>query len=306
MNGTGSAGGLGAVRRIVSAAAIGAVVWVGVACSTAGGGGGASDGAAVASGKAPLVLTYVASSGVLVGSGETKVLIDALFDKPNPEYRAPSAEVIEAMTAGMAPFDGVDVALVTHNHPDHFDPGVAARFLERQRKAVLVAPSDAVAELRKTAADWASLDRRVVSLDLAVGARDDRRVGGIALAAMRTLHSGDRESPMNLMYVLELGGWRVFHEGDSAGKVADFERFGLGGAPIDLALVHFWFPLQPTTASFLQETLKPAHIALTHLPIRLEGDAPGKIDMVRKNYADIFLLLPGIPAKTWPVESRGR
>lgn len=297
----GSGGALGTVRRRL---AVAVVAVAGLACATAG--GTAPSPGAPAAGKAPLELRYVANAGALVGAGETKVLIDALFDKPNPEYRAPSAEVIEAMTAGTAPFDGVDVALVTHNHPDHFDAGVAARFLERQRKAVLVAPSDAVAELRKAAADWARVEKRVVSLDLAVRARESRTLGGVSVEAMRTLHSGDRESPMNLMYVLELGGWRVFHEGDSAGKVADFERFGLGGAPIDLALVHFWFPLEPNCAQFLQETLKPAHIALTHLPIRLEGDAPGKIDMVRKYYADVFLLTPGIPAKTWPVESRGR
>jgi hypothetical protein len=47
----------------------------------------------------------------------------------------------------------------------------------------------------------------------------------------------------------------------------------------------------------LQEVLKPDHIGLTHLGIRLEGDAPGKIDMVRKYYKDIFLLLPGMPPK---------
>lgn len=305
MNGTGSAGGLGAVRRIVSAAAIGAAVCVCVACSTAGG-AGRQAGSASAAGKAPLALTYVANAGVLVGAGETKVLVDALFDKPNPEYRAPSADVLEAMVEGKAPFDGVDVALVTHGHPDHFDPGVAARFLAGQKDAVLVAPSDAVAELRKAAGDWARLEKRVVSLDLPVGAREARKAGGVSIGAMRTLHSGDRDSPMNLMYVLELGGWRVFHEGDSAGKVEDFAAFGLGKAPVDLALVHFWFPLEPNCAKFLQETLKPAHIALTHLPIRLESDAPGKIDMVRKYYADIFLLLPGMPAKSWPVESRGR
>ena len=116
----------------------------------------------------------------------------------------------------------------------------------------------------------------------------DGKVGSVAIEALRTLHSGDRESPMNLMYLLELDGWRVFHEGDSAGKVDDSQRFGLGSAPVDLALVHFWFPLEPSCARFLQETLKPARIALTHLPIRLEGDAPGKIEMVRKYYADVL------------------
>jgi hypothetical protein len=30
-----------------------------------------------------------------------------------------------------------------------------------------------------------------------------------------------------------------------------------------------------------------------------EGDAPGKIDMVRRYYQDIFLLLPEMPVKTF-------
>ena len=52
-----------------------------------------------------------------------------------------------------------------------------------------------------------------------------------------------------------------------------------GAVKIDLALVHFWFPLHPEMAKLLQEIIQPAHIGLTHLPIRLESDAPGKIDM---------------------------
>ena len=39
-------------------------------------------------------LTYVANAGVLVTAGETKILIDALFDKPAPAYRAPSLDQI--------------------------------------------------------------------------------------------------------------------------------------------------------------------------------------------------------------------
>ncbi len=121
---------------------------------------------------------------------------------------------------------------------------------------------------------------------------------GIPVTAFRTLHSGNRESPMNLLFLLEIEGWRVFHEGDSPSNVrghspgSDWEN-----EAIDLALVHFWFPLEPKAARLLQEVLKPAHIALMHLPIRLESDAPGKIDQVRSFYKDIFLLLPGLPAK---------
>jgi L-ascorbate metabolism protein UlaG (beta-lactamase superfamily) len=246
-----------------------------------------------------LQLTFIANEGVLVSSGDKKVLIDALFSRPHEEYRAPSPEIIEKMIKGKAPFDGVDLLLVTHNHPDHFDALLVARYLETVPGPVLLAPADAVAELRKTAADWEKIESRVVSIDIKVGEKDKQDPKRIPVTAFRTLHSGDQESPMNFMYLFELNGWRVFHEGDSTGNVGEYHVFGLGSEPVDLALVHFWFPLEPNCADFLQEVLKPGHIALMHLPIRLESDAPGKIDQVRKYYKDIFLLLPGMPAKVF-------
>jgi L-ascorbate metabolism protein UlaG (beta-lactamase superfamily) len=244
--------------------------------------------------KAPLSLTYVANMGVQVGSDGTKVLIDALFDKPNPEYRAPTPGTLEKIIKGEPPYDGVNLAFVTHNHPDHFAPGVAVRFLETQMDAILVAPSDAVSELRKAASDWTKLEPRVISLDLENGDFRRLKAAGIPITAVRTLHSGGGESPMNLMYLFEIGGRRVFHEGDSTGKPEVFKGFGLESAALDLAVVHYWFPLEPNMSKYLQEVFQPDHIALGHLPIRLEIDAPGKINMVRKYYKDIFLLLPGI------------
>jgi L-ascorbate metabolism protein UlaG (beta-lactamase superfamily) len=245
---------------------------------------------------APLGLAYIANEGVLLSSGETKVLIDAVFDKPHPDYRAPAAEVLDKMMKGIAPFDGVDLLLVTHNHPDHFAAPLAARFMAASPKTVLAAPADAVAELRKTA-EWAKIEPRVVSIDLKVGEKTSRDIGGIPVKAFRTLHSGDRELPMNLVFLVELGGWRIFHEGDSPENIEAIRAFALDSKPIDLALVHYWFPLEPKAAKLLQEELTPDHIALMHLSIRLENDAPGKIDQVRKYYKDIFLLRPGMPAK---------
>jgi L-ascorbate metabolism protein UlaG (beta-lactamase superfamily) len=243
-----------------------------------------------------LRLDYVANSGALVFCGKQKVLIDALFKNTITDYTAPSPQVLEKIMKGEAPFDGVDLVLVTHNHPDHFDAPLAAAYLRAFRKAVLLAPEDAVAELRKTA-DGAAIGPRVVSLDLRVGEKTERTLKGIKITALRTLHSGDKESPMNIAYLFEIGGRRVFHEGDSNGKPDVLRALVPDGSRVDLALVHYWFPLEPGCAAWLQKSFTAEHIALMHLPIRLEGDAPGKIDQVRKYYKDIFLMLPGMPAK---------
>ena len=251
--------------------------------------------------REPLELTRVANSGVMLASGGTKVLIDTLFDKAPTDYRSPDPAVLAAMVKGQPPFDGVDLALVTHNHPDHFAAPVAARFLEANPAARLLAPEDAVAEVRKEA-NWSRIAARVVSLDLKIGEKAQHEIAGVSLAACRTLHSGKREEPMNLMFRFRFNGWSVFHEGDADATIDEYRVFGLEKARIDLALVHHWFPLHPEMAKLLQEVIRPSHIGLTHLPVRLEGDAPSKIDMVRQHYQDIFLLLPGIPAKKFTGE----
>ncbi len=247
----------------------------------------------------PLELTSLANMGVMVRSGGSKILIDALFDKPNPEYRAPDPETLGRILKGEAPFDGVGLVLVTHDHPDHFDAALAVRYLEAQPKVRLVAPADAVEAMRRKASDWTKIGPRVVPVDLKVGEKGRWDLNGVSVTACRTLHSGDRDAPMNLMYILEVNGRRVWHEGDTNGKPEVFRAFGLDKISFDLAVVHYWFPLEPNCARFLQEDLKADHIALGHLPIRLEGDAPGKIGQVRQYYKDLILLLPGIPTQSW-------
>ncbi len=247
-------------------------------------------------GRPALSLHYVANAGVLVAAGRTRILIDALFDRPNPAYRAPSADTIEKMVNGTAPFDGVGLALVTHNHPDHLDARVALRFLESRRDAVLMAPADAVEAIRGVATEWSRLAPRAVPIDGPVGDRVTRQLQGVSVTAMRTRH-GSSETPPNVMYLVEANGWRLFHEGDSPGDVEEYRRFGLGSAPVDLALVHFWFPFEPNCARFLEDILRPDHVALTHLPIDREGDIPAKAEAVRKRYKDLIVLLPGMA--TW-------
>jgi L-ascorbate metabolism protein UlaG (beta-lactamase superfamily) len=243
-------------------------------------------------------VTFLANEGVLISSHEKKGLIDALFDNPNPNYAAPSKDMMERMVAGRAPFDDVELVLVTHNHPDHFSASFAARFMESNPNAAFMAPDDATSALKENVKEWGRVQNRVFSFDLKPGATAERTVMGIAVRIFRTLHSGDLDSPHNLMYLIKMNGRTVFHEGDSDGKLATFKDLGLDKEEIDLALVHFWFPLQPEGERIIRDVLKPDHVGLIHLPKRLMSDAPSKIDMVKSNYKDLFLFLKTGEKKT--------
>lgn len=236
-------------------------------------------------------VTFLANEGVLISTRGKKILIDALFDNPNPNYAAPPEDMLESMAAGKAPFNDVELVLITHNHPDHFSPSFSARFMESNPNTVIVAADDAISAMKENAENWGHVQNRIFSFNLKPGETAKKTVKDIDIKIFRTLHSGDREEPHNLMYLITMNGRTIFHEGDSDGKLATFKALGLENQGIDLALVHFWFPLHPEGERIILDVLKPEHVGLIHLPKKLVSDAPGKIDMVKSNYKDIFLFI---------------
>jgi L-ascorbate metabolism protein UlaG (beta-lactamase superfamily) len=225
--------------------------------------------AAACSPNRPLRLTYIANEGVMVATGSHRILIDALFDAPNPVYAAPPPELLEKMTSGDAPFEDIDLCLVTHNHPDHFRASVVEHFLLGNPRAVMIAPLDVVEVMRDSAEHWPEFRDRVVPIDLLVGERSTQLHAGMRVHAFRTLHSGARASPMNVMYLVEMDDWNVFHEGDSNSDPDSFLGVAEEGRMIDLALVHYWFPFEDAGRQMLG-ILMPRHIGLIHLPIEQE------------------------------------
>lgn len=262
---------------------------------------GASSLSGQAATREPLVMTFVANMGVLISSGDSKVLIDGLFDYPNPRfYRVPAPGTLESIMKGEPPFDGVDLVLATHKDRDHFSGALTARYLEAHPEPILVAPADAVEAMQKTAPNWPAIASRVISLDLELRESVKKELAGIPLIVIRTTH-GTTPWPRNHMYLIEVNGWRVFHEGDASGRPDDYRGLGLESAPVDLAIVQYFWPIHPHLPfrGFLLELLRLDHIALGHLNIKEEGVAEGKIDEVRRRYKDIFVLLPGMPAKVF-------
>lgn len=244
-----------------------------------------------------LTLTYIANMGVLLKAGDSRIMIDCLFDGPG-SYRYPSAHTIDSIVSGTPPFDNIDLVLFTHKHQDHFDPNIVSRYMEINPDPILIAPADAVEEIRIVANGWSRIESRIVSIDLEIGEQIKNEVAGVPLTIVRTPHLGDK-TPMNLMYLIEISGWRVFHEGDWSGNPDNFQEFGLDVASLDLAVIGYAWPVSPNPVypRFLREVLKPRHIALGHVTRAIESVAEERINKVRKYYDDIFVLLPEMPTK---------
>ena len=99
----------------------------------------------VAADPASTRVTYVANEGFLIQVGGKKILIDAIFNDTTINFaHVPDTKTLERLENTEAPFDDVDLILVTHKHRDHFEAGPVLRHLASNPDVVLLAPSQAV------------------------------------------------------------------------------------------------------------------------------------------------------------------
>jgi len=110
---------------------------------------------------------YLANAGVLIVSGETKVVFDPLFRNDYGTYRLLPEDMEQALFAGEPPLDGIDAVLISHYHEDHFSPADIIRLLEEQPAIQLYAPVQAVWGMRSIAdASQQEIDARVTEIAL--------------------------------------------------------------------------------------------------------------------------------------------
>jgi len=213
---------------------------------------------------AALEVRYLANEGFLVDGAGRRVLVDALFGAGIPGYAAVAAQLRPALEGGEGDWGGVGLALATHDHPDHFDPGAAIRFLEANPEAVFVSTPQARARLGAGRPELAARFRAVLP---AAGEVERLSIGGVEIAVLN-LHHGHREPPVeNLGFVVTLGGLRFLHFGDTEATLEDFEPYLPLLADPELALLPFWFLASEWRAAMVRDRIRPRWIVAAHTPL---------------------------------------
>lgn len=221
-----------------------------------------------------LSVTFLANEGVLLSaddSGRTrKVLIDALFE-PYERYAVPAESTQAALRNADAPYDAVDLVLVTHRHGDHFHPAPTAQHLRANPRAVLVSPRQVIDSLQGRLTADLLADRRVAPRTLSPGTRRTLLVNGIPLHLLGLPHGGRRHRHVeHLAFVVDLGGQRVLHVGDADLSEATLAPLRIDTMGIDVALLPYWALTDDETRRAVRRWIRPNRIVATHLAA---GDA---------------------------------
>lgn len=190
----------------------------------------------------------LAWAGIKVTVGNTVIVVDALGDpSPLEGFLGTAREQVIAV----ADEGSVDAALVTHIHPDHYDPATLRRCLASE--APVLCPM--------TMRERVARDRLP---PVVLGPGDVFEVGEVEVAAVRAVDGlGDEQ----VSWIVASGGHRVFHGGDTLwhgywwGIAEQHGPFDLAFLPINGVLVAHP-PLTGIPASMTPEQAVAAGLVL--------------------------------------------
>lgn len=234
-------------------------------------------------------ITYIANEGVLIESGSQKVMIDALFDKYYEDYLHPTEDMLEKMIAGRAPYNDIDLLLSTHIHRDHFAPSVTGRFLKRHPETRLISSEQLAKSVTDDYAGGSAVASQVEGIvrDMRVHSRE---VNGVKVRAFFIFHAGSTDMRTrqieNMGYLVEVGGKKILHLGDSDMLPDRFRQLDLKSMGVDIALVPYWYMADETGVQIINETIKPKQLLGIHFP---RAGSPLALKEIAKNFPDAYV-----------------
>ena len=240
-------------------------------------------------------ITYIANEGVLISSDGKQVLIDGLHREYEPDYATLPPADREKIETAKAPFDKIDLILVSHRHLDHFHPESIGLHLQHNPRATLVSSQQVIEEVEKNFKNYQAINARVTAATPPWKEKVAMKVAGVEFEILRLSHGTERHAPIqNLGHVIKLGGKKLLHVGDADTAIENFEKFNLDEQQIDIAFIPFWFLLGTEGQTIVRDHIKPKQIIAVHI-------SPGESE---KTITQMKQLFPGAVAFTTMLEKK--
>ncbi len=236
-------------------------------------------------------IQYLANQGVLITSGNTQILIDAVFKREFEHLDVlPETELTKIENAE-SPYDQVDLILATHVHGDHFSADITGKHLMRNKKAIFLGPKETVDNLEENFEGFESISSRVRSETPDFQESKTVWLNGIEIKILRLEHLGSSpwKEAENVAYLITIEGKKIIHFGDGKLDIKNLEKFNLPDEDIDVAILPFW-QLGPADQKNIIDTyINPKQILAAHIPPSGQDKAQENIDGL--GYENVVVLI---------------
>jgi L-ascorbate metabolism protein UlaG (beta-lactamase superfamily) len=239
-----------------------------------------------------VTITFLANEGVLLSDGRKKVLVDALFLKYGPRFAVPADSTQYALENARAPFDGVDLLLATHLHGDHFQPAPVSKHLAANPASTFVAAPEVIDSLRGALSVNRESFRRAIGYLTPLGTVRREVAAGVAFEMLGLKHY----ELQHYGYIIELGGRRILHLGDTNEAARSFAAVGLDTLRVDIALVPAWMGTQPAEREAIRRWVRAPRIAFFHL---FEDNHEATTATLRREFPDAHIFRRSLETVKW-------
>ncbi|MEZ6191314.1 MAG: MBL fold metallo-hydrolase [Phycisphaerales bacterium] len=212
---------------------------------------------------AQMQVTFMGNNGVMLSSGGKKVVIDALQDHLNTFWTTLPQADLQNLINGAAPFDNINYAMATHNHPDHYSSGKVTSFLANNRQAKFIGPP----QVRSSLASGPQVLNITPAFQTGSVVIEEP---GLRLEVFHMEHfdqfGNDFSSVQDFTYLVTMGGVSLLHLGDVDYIDENFDNFDFLSMDIDaVVLPTFNTLLSEANKAVIIDHINPRHIIATHL-----------------------------------------
>jgi len=239
-------------------------------------------------------VTYVGNSGFLINIGDKKILIDALFKGFEGDYILPQ-EIQDQLCKAQAPFDDVDLIVVSHAHGDHVSPNMVQQHMQNNPKAIFASTQQLVDHMKD------STDRSI-GFSPTKEKSEKKEIQGITIESFLLPHGPDSRI-INNAFLISLNGITIFHTGDVDFDQFTFEEFRslkLLERKIDLSFIqHFYLTNDSISRQFVTKGIGGKYI----IPIHYHFTTPPFDSLlIKQNYPDAILFKKELQTWHMPTE----
>lgn len=232
-------------------------------------------------------VTYVGNAGFLIQVDNKKILIDALFKGFEGSYQLPQ-HIQEKLNNSQAPFDDVDLILVTHAHGDHIDISMVAEHMKNNPKATFASTMQLVDALNARDTIDHFQERRI-GFNPSKEKSDKKEIQGITIETFFLPHGPDSRI-INIGFLVSVNGITLFQTGDADFEqytVEEFQAFGLLERNIDLAFIqHYYLIGDSLNERFVRDAIGGYYI----FPIHYHYTTPAfEASVVKSNFPEAII-----------------